>query len=202
MSNPFATLFGDKPGTRDDGSMVHSELSNIFRITLNVEDLAEVVILPEMLGEEVALNASNVARCIQQRMELTTPEEYLLNASSYKPKFGMGYLLNSVARLDTVKVSRQVYVLAEKALGEVIGAFLMKNKAISKVVYAVLMGKNTDMFSSGSSEYTQEATKKAIYLACLYGPPGAMRWIFSSFAVELREADLPGTSLLLYSARA
>ena len=86
-----------------------------------------------------------------------------------------------------------------KFSGMEIGEYLMKHKAISKLLYSILMDKNTDMFSSGNSEISQEVAKRAIHLSCVYGPPGSLRWIFSTFAIELKEADLPGTSLLLFT---
>ena len=70
MSNPFASLFGSDRKVGDVSNLVHFELSNIFRITLNVEDTEEVVILPNLIGEETELNSTNINNAVQQRMTL------------------------------------------------------------------------------------------------------------------------------------
>ena len=134
-------------------------------------------------------------------MSLETPLDYLLNADKYVPKSGLLYLMESLENLVKTPVSRQVQALSEKSLGTVFGEFFYSNKVMSKLFYAILIEKNGDVFSGGSSQFNSDSVKLAIKLTCLYGRPGSLRWIFSSFSIDLKMSNLQETSLLLFKAQ-
>ena len=205
MSNPFASLFGNATKPEYDADSVHFELSTIFAVTLDVEDEREIVILPNLIGEMDLFSPANVAEVLKNRLELESPGEYLLNAKNEKAKSGVPYLFECIKRLGQVQPTRQIQVVAEKALGQAIGDILIKSKPMSKVIYTLLMSTNGDAFSGGGrgeTELDPEIAKRAINLVSLYGRSGALRWIFSTFAIQLKQADLATASLLLYRQRA
>ena len=70
MSNPFSNLFGSAAPAEDSSKKFHDEISKIFRITLNVEDPNESIILPGMIEEEF-FNSSNLLDAITERKSFT-----------------------------------------------------------------------------------------------------------------------------------
>ena len=72
-SNPFASLGSasavKKSKIEECRESIHLQLQQIFRISLNMEDTQEVVILPELIEiyPEMIFNQQNIAHAVEYR---------------------------------------------------------------------------------------------------------------------------------------
>ena len=81
------------------------------KITMNMEDRKEDVVLPNLMVSESEINpnlyfnASNLKDGVKERTDMTKVDDYLMNKENYQPEIKLPYMLECTSRLSYQKPS-------------------------------------------------------------------------------------------------
>ena len=141
------------------------------------------------INPNLYFNASNLKDGVKERIDMTDVDDYLMNKENYQPKIKLSYLLECTSRLSHQKPSDYT-TLCGKIIGQIVGDYLFDHQAVAKEMFNSAVGKIESCFDENQAV-------EAIHLAAMYGKFGSIRYICSSFSIEIKQSDLFECSLFL-----